>query len=128
MTSNGWIQILLFLAAVAAVTVPLGAYMARVFGRERTWLDPVLRPVERLIYRLTGVDETREMRWTEYGLAMLAFSLVSMQLPLRFQGPFDDVKFNPDVSEGVASLLTPIELGREGDSDCAPPPSLSAGK
>jgi uncharacterized protein involved in outer membrane biogenesis len=56
------------------------------------------------------------------------FSLVSMRLPLRFQGPFDDVKFNPDVSEGVASLLTPIELGREGDSNCAPPPSLSAVK
>jgi hypothetical protein len=56
------------------------------------------------------------------------FSLVSMRLPLRFQGPFDDVKFNPDVSEGVASLLTPIELGREGDSNCAPPPSLSAAK
>jgi hypothetical protein len=56
------------------------------------------------------------------------FSLVSIRLPLRFHGPFDDVKFNPDVSEGVASLLTPIELGREGDSDCAPPPSLSAAK
>ena len=58
MTLNGWIQILLFLAAIAAVTVPLGAFMARVFARERTWLDPVLRPLERLIYRLTGVDET----------------------------------------------------------------------
>ena len=78
MTLNGWLQILLFLAAVAAVTVPLGRFMARVFARERTWLDPVLRPLERLIYRLTGVDETHEMRWTEYGLAMLAFSLVSM--------------------------------------------------
>ena len=43
MTLNGWIQILLFLAAIAAVTVPLGAFMARVFARERTWLDPVLR-------------------------------------------------------------------------------------
>ncbi len=78
MTLNGWLQIALFLAAVAAVTVPLGRFMARVFARERTWLDPVLRPLERLIYRLTGVDETREMRWTEYALAMLAFSVVSM--------------------------------------------------
>ena len=52
--------------------------MARVFARERTLLDPVLRPLERLIYRLTGVDETHEMRWTEYALTMLAFSLVSM--------------------------------------------------
>ena len=52
MTLNGWLQILLFLAAIAAVTVPLGRFMARVFARERTWLDPVLRPLERLIYRL----------------------------------------------------------------------------
>jgi potassium-transporting ATPase potassium-binding subunit len=97
MTANGWFQILLFLIAIAAVTVPLGGYMARVFARERTWLDPVLRPVERLTYRLTGVDETSEMGWTEYGLAMLAFSLVSMlglyllmrvqaHLPLNPQG------------------------------------------
>jgi len=78
MTLNGWLQILLFLGAVAAVTVPLGRFMARVFARERTWMDPVLRPIERLIYRLTGVDETREMRWTEYAVTMLVFSLVSM--------------------------------------------------
>ncbi len=78
MTLNGWLQIALFFAAIAAVTVPLGAFMARVFARERTWFDPVLRPLERLIYRLTGVNETHEMRWTEYALAMLAFSMVSM--------------------------------------------------
>ena len=51
MTANGWLQILLYLGAIAAVTVPLGRFMARVFARERTWLDPVLRPIERLIYR-----------------------------------------------------------------------------
>ena len=78
MTANGWLQILVLLAAVAAVTVPLGTFIARVFARERTWLDPVLRPIERVIYGLTGVDEGREMAWAEYGLAMLAFSLVSM--------------------------------------------------
>jgi K+-transporting ATPase ATPase A chain len=65
MTSNGWLQILFYFALLLAVTKPLGVFMARVFGGERTFLDPVLRPVERLIYRLTGVDETREMRWTE---------------------------------------------------------------
>ncbi len=78
MTFNGWLQILLFFALILAVAKPLGVFMARVFNRERTFLDPVLRPVERLIYRLTGVDETREMRWTEYGAAMLLFSVVSM--------------------------------------------------
>ena len=80
MTINGWLQIGVFLAAILAVTVPLGRFMARVFNRERTWLDPVLRPLERLIYRLTLVDERREMRWTEYAGAMLLFSTVSMLL------------------------------------------------
>jgi K+-transporting ATPase ATPase A chain len=78
MTFNGWLQILFFFALILAVTKPLGVFMARVFTRERTFLDPVLRPLERAIYRLTGVDEKREMRWTEYGVAMLLFSVVSM--------------------------------------------------
>jgi K+-transporting ATPase ATPase A chain len=114
MTANGWLQILLFLAAVAAVTVPLGGFMARVFARERTWLDPVLRPLERLIYRLTGVDETHEMRWIEYGLAMLAFSLVSMlalylllrvqaSLPLNPQGL---ANVPPDLAFNTAASFT----------------------
>src|SRR5712671_1097236 len=78
MTLNGWLQIGLFLLAILAVTPVLGRFMTRVFNRERTWLDPVLRPIERLIYKSTGVDETREMRWTEYAVAMLLFSVVSM--------------------------------------------------
>jgi K+-transporting ATPase ATPase A chain len=78
MTGTGWLQIGLFLLVTLALTPPLGRFMTRVFNRERTWLDPVLRPVERLIYRLTGVDEQREMRWTEYAAAMLLFSVVSM--------------------------------------------------
>ena len=78
MTLNGWLQILFFLLAIFLVTPLIGGYMARVFTRQRTWLDPVLRPLERLMYRLTGVDETREMRWTEYAVAVLLFSVVSM--------------------------------------------------
>ena len=78
MTANGWLQILLFLAVVLLVTKPLGVFMARVFGRERTFMDRVLRPLERLVYRVTGVDENHEMRWTEYAISMLLFSLVSM--------------------------------------------------
>jgi potassium-transporting ATPase potassium-binding subunit len=78
MTANGWLQILLFLAVVLLVTKPLGVFMARVFSRERTFMDPVLRPLERLVYRVTGVDENHEMRWTEYAISMLLFSLVSM--------------------------------------------------
>ena len=80
MTANGWLQIGLYLLAVFLVTKPLGIFMARVFSREKTFLDPVLRPIERLFYRLCGVDENQEMRWTEYGAAMLLFSGVSMIL------------------------------------------------
>ncbi len=80
MTSNGWVQILVFLAVVLAITKPLGVFMARVFSGERTFLDPVFRPIERLLYRVTGVDEKHEMRWTEYAGAMLLFSGASMLL------------------------------------------------
>ncbi len=78
MTANGWFQILLFFAAVLVCAKPLGLYMTRVFERERTLLDGVLRPVERLIYKCSGIDDTREMRWTEYAGAMLVLSGVSM--------------------------------------------------
>src|SRR6202521_4395858 len=80
MTTNGWIQIFVFLAVILALTKPLGVFMARVFSRERTFLDPVVRPVERLLYRVTGVDEAHEMRWTEYAFTMLLFSGASMLL------------------------------------------------
>jgi K+-transporting ATPase ATPase A chain len=89
MTLNGWLQILVFLGLIFAVTKPLGVFMARVFARERTFLDPILRPVERLLYRITGVDEAHEMRWTEYATTMLVFSAVSMlvlYLIQRIQG------------------------------------------
>ncbi len=75
MTVNGWFQIVVFLALILAVTKPLGVFMARVFNREKTFLDPVARPIERLLYRMTGVDENHEMRWTEYAVAMLLFSV-----------------------------------------------------
>jgi len=80
MTANGWFQIGLYLFVVFLITKPLGVFMARVFNREKTFLDPALRPVEKLVYRLAGIDEQREMRWTEYTVAMLLFSGVSMTL------------------------------------------------
>src|SRR5436853_4100902 len=91
MTANGWFQILLFFALVLLVTKPLGIFMTRVFSRERTFLDPVLRPLERSLHRITGVDENHEMRWTEYAICMLLFSLVSMLVLYgleRLQGYF----------------------------------------
>jgi len=85
MTLNGWLQILFYFVVVLLVTKPVGIFMAKVFNRERTWLDPVLRPVEKLLYKLTRVDENHEMRWTEYCIAMLLFSGVSMLLLYVFE-------------------------------------------
>jgi len=116
MTINGWLQILLFFVAVLAVTKPLGSFMAKVFSRECTWVDPVLRPVERLIYKLTGVDEAHEMRWTEYSIAMLLFSAVSMlvlYLLMRMQhasphvlNPQGFVNVAPDLAFNTAASFT----------------------
>jgi K+-transporting ATPase ATPase A chain len=89
--------------------------MARVFSREKTFMDPVLRPMERLLYRVTGVDEDHEMRWTEYAISMLLFSLVSMillYLIQRLQGflPFNPQKFGavnpPHVAFNTAASFT----------------------
>jgi len=115
MTANGWFQILVFLALIFLVTKPLGVFMARVFSREKTFMDPVLRPIERLLYRVTGVDEDHEMRWTEYAISMLLFSVVSMillYLIQRLQGflPFNPQKFGavnpPHVAFNTAASFT----------------------
>src|SRR6202166_2054230 len=95
MTINGWLQIFIFLALIFAVTKPLGVFMARVFAGERTFLDPVLRPIERLLYRVTGVDESHEMRWTEYATTMLVFSAVSMLVLYLIQRIQEMLPFNP---------------------------------
>jgi potassium-transporting ATPase potassium-binding subunit len=105
MTNNGWFQILFFLLVVFAVTKPLGAYMTRVFNREKTFLDPVLRPIEKLVYRLTGVDETQEMRWTVYAASMLMFSGVSMALLYLLQRAQAYLPLNPQKFPGVAPDL-----------------------
>src|SRR5262249_8540909 len=95
MTANGWFQIALYFVVVLAITKPLGVYMARFFERKRTFMDPVCRPVEKLIYRLTGVDEHREMRWSEYALAMLLFSLVTLLVLYFMQRIQAWLPFNP---------------------------------
>jgi len=105
MTINGWVQIGLFLLLILLVTKPMGIFMARVFSRERTFLDPVMRPIERLIYRLTGVDEEHEMRWTEYAAAMLLFSLVSMAVLYGMQRLQGFLPFNPQKLGAVPQAL-----------------------
>jgi K+-transporting ATPase ATPase A chain len=101
MTGNGWLQIVFFLALILLVTKPLGIFMVHVFNRERTFLDPLLAPVERLVYRLTRVDANHEMRWTEYAVAMLLFSLVSMLVLYILQRLQGVLPFNPQHLAGV---------------------------
>src|SRR5438309_6985432 len=106
MTANGWFQIGLYLYVMFLVTKPLGVFMTRVFNREKTFLDPILGPIEKLVYRMTGVDEKRQMRWTEYAVAMLLFSGVSMVLLYLIERtqkwlPFNPQKF-PNVEPGLA--------------------------
>ena len=105
MTTNGWIQIFVFLALILAITKPLGVYMAKVFSRERTFLDPLVRPIERLLYRVTGVDEEHEMRWTEYAFAMLLFSGVSMLLLYLIERVQQFLPWNPQKFGAVAQAL-----------------------
>jgi K+-transporting ATPase ATPase A chain len=105
MTANGWFQIGLYVLVVFLITKPLGIFLTRVFERQKTFLDPVLRPVERLIYRICGVDENKEMRWQEYGATMLIFSAVSLILLYLFERLQLWMPWNPQKFANVAPDL-----------------------
>jgi len=105
MTNNGWLQILFFLLVVLALTKPLGIFMARVFNREKTFLDALLRPIEKLLYRLTGVDESTEMGWKEYAGSMLIFSAVTMALTYLIERVQNYLPLNPQKLAAVAPDL-----------------------
>ena len=101
MTFNGWLQIATFAAIILLLTRPLGGYMTRVFQGERTFLSPLLGPLERGIYRLCGIDEKIEQHWVTYAVAMLFFSLagfVSLYALQRFQAT---LPFNPQGQTAV---------------------------
>src|SRR5882757_8554976 len=112
MTTNGILQILFYLVVLTLLAKPMGIYLLRVYNGEKTFLDFLLKPVERLIYKLTRVDWAQEMNWKQYGIAMLIFSLIStlalylMQraqfyLPLNpqgFPGTSEHLSFNTAVS------------------------------
>jgi potassium-transporting ATPase potassium-binding subunit len=105
MTVNGWLQIAIFAALVAAVTLPLGGYMVKVFAGERTPLSPVLRPVETVFYRLSGVDPIREQNWLTYAFAVLLFNLVAFLLLYALQRLQGVLPLNPQGFAGVAPDL-----------------------
>ena len=95
MTFDGWIQIALYGVVIVLLIKPFGGYMTRVFSGERTFLSPVLGPVERVFYRLSGVDERSDQNWLAYAVSMLLFSLmgfVSLYALMRFQAL---LPFNP---------------------------------
>jgi len=105
MTFNGWVQIAIYSLIIIAITAPLGGYMTRVFNGERTFLSPVLRPLERLVYLICGVNEKEEQHWTIYGVAMLLFSLagfLSLYLLQRLQA---GLPFNPQNLPAVGEHL-----------------------
>jgi K+-transporting ATPase ATPase A chain len=111
-TPNGLLQIGVFFLAVLALTKPVGGFMARVFEGERTWLHAALRPLERLIYKLCGIQEDQEQRWTGYAASLLTFSVVSLLLTYliqRIQGllPFNPQGFGTAHAAQGATAMTP---------------------
>src|SRR6202050_1364111 len=116
MTSSGWLQIFLFFLVLLALTKPMGAFMARLFEGERTWMHPVIRPVERLVYRLSAVDETAEQHWTHYAGSLLAFSLAGILLTYliqRIQGwlPFNPQSFGEKLITPDLAFNTAVSFG-----------------
>jgi len=106
MTLIGWVQILLYCAIIVAITPVLGAYMTRVFSGERTFLAPVLRPVEKAIYWAGGVDETREQNWLVYTVAMLLFHVGGFLILYVVQRVQAGLPFNPAEQSAVAPDLS----------------------
>src|SRR5580700_5505151 len=106
MTVIGWVQILLYCAIIIAITPILGAYMTRVFNGERTWLTPILRPVEIAIYKMAGVDERQEQHALTYTVGMLLFhvgGLLILYVLMRLQGL---LPFNPAEQSAVGEDLS----------------------
>jgi K+-transporting ATPase ATPase A chain len=105
MSLNGWLQIALFIALILLFAKPMGLYMARVFERRRTWLDPVLGPCERLLYRLTGVNPDEEMTWRQYAVSMLVFSGATLVLTYAIERLQHFLPLNPQHIAAVAPDL-----------------------
>ena len=149
MTANGWIQIAFYFVVLTALVVPLGRYMARVFEGERTFLSPILRPVEAVLYGIGGVDDKREQHWITYTVSMLLFNaagflivygLMRLQSVLPWWNPAEqsavaqDLSFNTAVSfatntnwqnyggESTLSYLTQM-VGLTTKISSRPPPA-----
>jgi len=105
MTINGWLQIALYCVIIIAITKPLGGYMMRVFGGDRTFLSPILRPIERAIYGISGVDEAEDQHWVVYAIAMLAFTMAGFVALYALQRLQAILPFNPQHLPAVGEHL-----------------------
>jgi len=105
MSLNGWLQITLFIALILLLAQPIGTYLTRVFERRKTFLDPLLVPCERLLYRLTGIKPEQEMRWTGYVSAMLVFSASTMLLTYLVERLQHWLPLNPQHLANVEAAL-----------------------
>ncbi len=105
MSANGWLQFAAFSLVLLLTVRPVGIYLARVLEGQKTWLDPVLRPIERLIYKLCGVEADHEMNWREYAFAMLGFSAVTMVLTYVIERAQAVLPWNPQHLAGVGADL-----------------------
>src|SRR3979411_958914 len=106
MTAIGWIQIILYCAIIVALVKPLGGYMTRVFNGERTFLSPILRPVEAGLYWVGGVDERREQHWLTYTVAMLLFHVGGFLIIYALMRLQAVLPFNPAEQSAVAQDLS----------------------
>jgi K+-transporting ATPase ATPase A chain len=105
MTLNGWLQIAVYCVLLVLITSPLGAYLTRVFEGRSTPLSFIFRPIERGLYRLAGVDETREQHWVSYAIAMLAFSLAGFVVLYALQRLQGLLPLNPQSFDAVSPDL-----------------------
>jgi K+-transporting ATPase ATPase A chain len=105
MSANGWLQFAVFSIILLAVTRPVGLYLGRVLEGQGTWLDPVLRPVERLIYKLAGIRADKEMNWREYAFGVLGFSAASMVVTYLIERMQALLPWNPQHLAGVGPDL-----------------------
>jgi K+-transporting ATPase ATPase A chain len=115
MSANGWLQFVIYSLVLLATVRPVGIYLARVLEGQRTWLDPVFRPLERFIYKLSGVTADKEMNWREYSFALLGFSAVSLlvtyaierlQAVLPLWNPQKLAAVGPDLAWSTAASFT----------------------
>ena len=118
MSVNGWLQFAIYSLVLLATVRPVGIYLAHVMEGERTWLDPVFRPLERVIYKLCGVNAEEEMNWREYAFAMLGFSAATLVLTYLIERVQASLPLNP---QHLANVGTDLAFNTASSADVSHP-------